>query len=116
MANPVLSDLSRRGLAIYDERLRATLEPEQNGRYVAIHVPTGDYAVGSSSGEAMREMLKRRPADGQLVIRRIGPEPDYGMAARALAGDRKTESRAARGSAGERARHLAGAAELRLTR
>lgn len=93
MADDALSDLSRRGLAIYDAKLRAILEPEQNNRYVAIHVPTADYAVGPSSGDAMRAMLQRRPADGQLVIRRIGPEPDYGLAARALAGELLADSR-----------------------
>ena len=93
MENDTLSELSRRGLAIYDEKLRAVLEPELNNRYVAIHVPTADFVVGRSSGDAMREMMKRRPADGQLVIRRIGPEPDYGMAARALAGDLLADAR-----------------------
>ena len=40
MPNDTLSDLSQRGLAIYDEKLRPILEPGQNNRYVAIHVPT----------------------------------------------------------------------------
>jgi hypothetical protein len=87
MQAQILSDLSKRGLELYDSKLRDILEPAQNNRYVAIHVPTGDFAVADSSGDAMREILKRHAPDGQLVIRRIGPEPDYGMAARVFAGE-----------------------------
>jgi hypothetical protein len=41
----------------------------------------------------MREILKRHPVDGQLVIRKIGPEPDYGVVARVLAGEMLADSR-----------------------
>ena len=87
MPSETLTDLSQSGLAIYDRKLKAILEPDQNNRYVAIHVPTEDYAVGRSSGDDMREIRKRHPVDGQLVIRMMGPEPDYGMASRVLAGE-----------------------------
>ncbi len=87
MADDTLTELSRRGLAIYEEKLKAGLEPDQNGQFVAIHVPTGDYAVGRSSADATRQLLKAHPPDGQLVIRKIGPEPEYGLAARYLAGE-----------------------------
>src|SRR5688572_23102958 len=87
MSDESIPELSQRGLAIDDEKLRPILEPVENNRYVAIHVPTEDYAVGASSDDAMREILRRHPVDGQLVIRKIGPEPDYGMAARVLAGE-----------------------------
>ena len=93
MPSTTLPDLSQRGLAIYDEKLRAILEPGMNNQYVAIHVPSSDFAVGRSSGDAMREILKRHQVDGQLVIRKIGPEPDYGIAARVLAGEMLADSR-----------------------
>ncbi len=86
MATETLSDLSKRGLAIYEEKLKPVLEPQYNNHYVAIHVPTEDYAVGRYSGDAMREILTRHEVDGQFVIRRIGPEPEYGLIARYLAG------------------------------
>lgn len=86
-----LSDLSRRGLTFYEESLKPLLEPGQNNQYVAIHVPTSDYVVARSSGDAMRMILQRHPVDGQVVIRKIGTEPDYGLAARVLAGEMMTE-------------------------
>ncbi len=91
MPSGTLSDLSQRGLAIYDEKLKAILEPDKNNQFVAIHVPTSDFSVGRSSGDAMREILKRHPVDGQLIIRRIGPEPDYDLAARVMAGEMQAE-------------------------
>jgi len=77
--------LSRRGLAIYDEKLKPILEPEFDKKYVAIHVDTEDYAVAGSSGDAMRAIRKRRP-EGWLVMKRIGNEPEWGLAARFLVG------------------------------
>lgn len=81
------NDLTERGLAIYEQNLKTLLEPTQNGRFVAIHVDSKDYEVARTSADAMRAMLKRHPIDGKLVIRTIGDEPEYGLAARILAGD-----------------------------
>ncbi len=64
-----LTDLSRQGLAIYDAKLKALLEPAQNDQFVAIHVDTEDYAVGRSSSAATQALLKRHPIDGRLAAR-----------------------------------------------
>ncbi len=77
--------LTKRGLAIYEEKLKPVLEPEFNKKYVAIHVDTEEYEVANSSGDAMRAMRKRH-LEGRLVMRRIGSEPEWGLAARILAG------------------------------
>ncbi len=82
-----LTDLSRQGLALYEAKMKAILEPRYDGQFVAIHVDTEDYAVGRSSGAATQALLKRHPIDGRLVVRKIGPEPEYGLAARLLAGE-----------------------------
>ena len=78
--------LSRRGLAIYDEKLKPILEPRFDKKYVAIHVDTEDYAVARSSGNAMRAIRERHP-EGWLVMKRIGNEPEWGLAGRILAGE-----------------------------
>ncbi len=82
-----LREVSERGHALYDTTLKAQLEPEHNNRFVALHVDTGDYEVARTSAEATRAMQKRRPLDGRLYIRRIGPELEYGPAARLLMGE-----------------------------
>ena len=77
--------LFQQGLAIYDEVLKPILEPAYNKQYVAIHVASGDHTVARSSGNAMRAMRERQPL-GPLVIMQIGPEPEWGLAGRLLAG------------------------------
>ncbi len=77
--------LFQQGLAIYDETLKPTLEPAYNKQYVAIHIASGEHAVARSSGDAMRAMRERQPS-GPLVMMQIGPEPEWGLAGRLLAG------------------------------
>ena len=74
---------SQRGLAIYEEKLKPLLEPEYNNQFIAIHVDSEDYRIGKSSGAAMRAMRASRP-EGRLVMLKIGPEPEWGLAARLL--------------------------------
>lgn len=82
-----LEDLSARGQAIYEAQLKSRLEPEHDRRFVAVHVDSGEYAVARSSAEAVRALRRLRPGDGRLYVRRIGSEPEYGLAARILQSD-----------------------------
>ena len=79
------AEISARGQAIYDAR-KALLESEFNNQHVAIHVDTGDYAVAKSSAAATRALHRRHPA-GRAYTRKIGDEPEYGLAARLLVGE-----------------------------
>ena len=76
-------DVARRGRALYEAKLKAVLEPEYNNRFVAIHPDSGEYAVANSTGNAMRAIRQSRP-QGRLYLTKIGPEPEYGLAARIL--------------------------------
>src|SRR5437588_4904435 len=42
--------------------------------------------IGESTSRATREMEKTRPPDGRLYMRRIGDEPEYGLAAHLQSG------------------------------
>jgi hypothetical protein len=66
------SEIDRRGLEIYDSRLKSLLEPEQNGKAVAIHVDTEDYIVHENWALATRLMRERHP-DGAIFTLFIGP-------------------------------------------
>lgn len=81
-------DVTRRGLAIYEEQLRKTVERQHLGKVVAIHVDTGDYVVAEESPDAMRAMMARHP-EGQMFIRRIGPPTasDLRLATRVVAAE-----------------------------
>jgi len=87
VSEATLEEIDARGQAIYESKLKAQLEPAHNNEFVVIHVDTEDYAVARSFTRANREMLTRHPADGRLFGRKIGAEPEYGLAARILASD-----------------------------
>lgn len=85
------NDLTRRGLAVYEAKLKARLEPEHNNEFIAIEPDTEEYAVADSTGNAMRAIRKRRVA-GPLLLMKIGPEPEYSLAARFLAAEMMQKS------------------------
>lgn len=86
----LFAEVARRGAAIYEEKLKAVLEPEQNGRAVAIHIDTGEYAVADNWALARKTMRERQP-DGMVYSRTIGPptSADHALAHRMLAGQKR---------------------------
>ncbi len=76
-----LDDTTQRGLAIYETRLKALLEPAHNDEVVAIHLDSGEYAIADSSPEALRAIRRTHPS-GLLFLYTIGPALDYGLARR----------------------------------
>lgn len=82
----LLQELNRLGKQIYENRVRALVEPEYDGQYVAIQVDTGDYAVGKSTAEATRALRELVSINGRGFLRKIGNEPEYDLAARIMAG------------------------------
>ena len=63
--------LSARGNAIYEEHLKALLEPRYNGQVVAIHPDSGDYEVARTSPVARRTLRVRQPK-GFIITTNIG--------------------------------------------
>lgn len=65
----------RRGRELYESQIRAEVEPGNRGRYIAIDVETGEYAVGDDYHAVARGLLSRKP-EAALCILRIGyPTP-----------------------------------------
>jgi hypothetical protein len=65
--------LAVRGTEIYEQRLRSKLEPAHNGKTVAIHLDTGDFAVAVNSPSALRSLRKKQPS-GMVMTMIVGPE------------------------------------------
>ncbi len=85
LRNPDHQDtLTRMGLEVYDTELRQILEPEHNGRTVAIHIDTGDYALARNSPDAMRAIRKKHRT-GLIVNILVGPNQMDQLARRMLA-------------------------------
>src|SRR5687768_13244855 len=80
------------GDAIF-EHLRERVWPGNEGKFIAIHVDTGEYAIGRSSWDASKALLNGKPPDGRMYVRKLSDEPDYALAARILAGEMAAGSR-----------------------
>ena len=64
-------EFSRRGDAIYEDKLRPILENGNEGKFVAIDIETGAYEVDGDELAASDRLLTRIP-NAQIWLRRIG--------------------------------------------
>lgn len=78
-----LEKLAEEGERFYTERLRAVLEPEQTGRFVAIEPEARCYFIGGGGSEALVAAHKAMPG-GLFYLKRIGYEFTHRMGGRAL--------------------------------
>jgi len=62
-------ELARRGREYYDRVLRDQLEPEHNGKFLALDVETGDYELGDSQLEALDRAEARHPDSVFYILR-----------------------------------------------
>ena len=66
------SQLANRAHAIYDAELRHKLESHEHGRYLALEVETGDYAIGDRFRDANEKLRERHPLPTPFFVFRIG--------------------------------------------
>lgn len=72
-------EISRIGQELYDKKLRAQVETEENiGKIISIDIETGDYAIGDDVIETGMRLLKKRP-DAPLYAARIGYDAVYAV-------------------------------------
>lgn len=64
-------EIGRRGNEIYQSKLRALLEPQFDGKFVAIDVESGEYELADEAGDAS-DLLWARLPDAQILIERVG--------------------------------------------
>ncbi|MBM4033694.1 MAG: hypothetical protein FJ291_18200 [Planctomycetes bacterium] len=76
--------LARRGQAYYDEHLRARLEPEHDGRFLALDVETGDYEVDEDEMAAIQRARAKHPQTLFYVLR-IGHRAAHRIGGKSLA-------------------------------
>ncbi|MBI1901734.1 MAG: hypothetical protein HYS13_11570 [Planctomycetia bacterium] len=62
---------ARRGTQLYEQQIRAAVEPGNHGKIVAIDVETGEYEVADQTLVAAERLLARCP-DAQIWFVRIG--------------------------------------------
>jgi hypothetical protein len=78
MPHPRLSgeEVERRGQELYEQSIRAKVEPGNKGKICVMDVETGDYEIGETMLEVSNRMLARNP-DAALWAVRIGYDVVY---------------------------------------
>jgi hypothetical protein len=64
-------DLGALADKLFEERIRPTLRPEDHGKFLAIDVDTGDFALDRDDYQAT-EILGRRRPDASMWLMRVG--------------------------------------------
>ena len=64
-----LEELASLGGAIFDRQVRPALRPEDDGKFVAIDVETGEYEVNEDDYAAVMRLRARKPAADIWLMR-----------------------------------------------
>lgn len=64
-------EFARRGDAIYERDILPHLHPEDEGKFAAIDIESGEYAIDSDELTACQQLRKRVP-DAQIWMVRVG--------------------------------------------
>ena len=67
----VIETVNQEGRRIYEEKLKALLEPQHKGRFVAIEPTTGEYYLGDTDAEALLTAHAAQP-ESRFYLKRIG--------------------------------------------
>ena len=71
LENAGLSELTTLGKKFYEEKLKAILEPQHNGEFVAIEPYSGNYFLDEDSTQVALKALAKMP-DKKFYFARIG--------------------------------------------
>jgi hypothetical protein len=76
MTEPDNRDLEEGAGKWFEERIRPSLRAEDHGKFLAIDVDTGDFALDPDDYQAT-EMLSRRKPDASMWLMRVGYPAAY---------------------------------------
>jgi ferredoxin len=62
-------EVAARGRAIYEQRIRDTVEPEQIGKFLVIDIETGEYELDEDDVAAMKRAAQKHPVDSLYGMR-----------------------------------------------
>jgi hypothetical protein len=71
-------ELARMAAEVFDRSVRPVLRPEDDGKYVAIDVGTGDYEMDPDDYAAVSRLRARRPG-AEVWLERAGQPTAYQM-------------------------------------
>jgi hypothetical protein len=71
-------ELARLASEVFNRRVRPALRPEDDGKFVAIDIGTGDYEIDQDDYTAVSRLRARRPA-AEVWLERAGQPTAYQM-------------------------------------
>ena len=71
-----LEEICHRANKIYRERIQQFVEPEQNGKFIAIDIESGDYEIDEDDIVAEDRLEERRPGFAGHLLR-VGYESAF---------------------------------------
>lgn len=77
-------ELAARGQALYESNIQHYVEPEHEGKIVAVDIETGAFEIANSVLPATNQLFERYP-DAQPWVVRVGHRAVYHFGARSLA-------------------------------
>ena len=66
-----IEEFALRGEEAYERDIRPIIKPEDEGKFVAIDIETGEYEISSDEMEASDRLTTRNP-EAQIWITRVG--------------------------------------------
>jgi hypothetical protein len=69
-------ELGRLGAEAFDRHVRPTLRPEDDGKFVAIDVVTGDHEIDADDYAAVTRLRARQPS-AEVWLSRVGQPTAY---------------------------------------
>jgi hypothetical protein len=69
-------EFARRGQEIYERIVQPALRPDDDGKFVAIDIETGEYVSDTDDFTATERLLARKP-DAQIWLVRVGHAATY---------------------------------------
>ncbi|MCE9560912.1 MAG: hypothetical protein K8U57_02545 [Planctomycetes bacterium] len=71
-----LAEEARRGQEAFDRHVRHKLRPEDDGKYVAVEIHSGDYELDADDYQAIERLLARLP-EARIFLLRVGYPTTY---------------------------------------
>lgn len=73
---PQPEDLARLASEMFDRRVRPALRPEDDGKYIALDVQTGEYEIDADDYTAVARLRSRCP-EAEIWLERAGRPTAY---------------------------------------
>ena len=78
-------EFASRGQETYEREVRSSLQPGDDGKFVAIDIESGSYEIDRDDYVATERLLSRHP-DAQVWLAQVGQPAAYRLGARSVSG------------------------------